>query len=79
MSQDLLRRAALNGFIGVQQIPPVLLGFLGDERFHWAMPEVLALGVVVSVFKVRDVVNVRVGPGFWCYLATALMLFLALR
>jgi paraquat-inducible protein A len=46
---------------------------------HWAMPDVLALGVLVSVFKVRDLVNVRLGPGFWCYLATALMLLLALR
>ena len=46
---------------------------------HWAMPDVLALGVLVSVFKVRDLVNVRLGPGFWCYLATALVLLLALR
>ena len=46
---------------------------------HWAMPEVLALGVLVSVFKVRDLVNVRLEPGFWCYLAAALMLLLALR
>lgn len=46
---------------------------------HWAMPEVLALGVLVSVFNVRDLVEVRLGPGFWCYLASALMLLLALR
>jgi len=46
---------------------------------QWAMPEVLALGVLVSVFKVRDLVNVRLEPGFWCYLAAALMLLLALR
>jgi hypothetical protein len=28
VSQNLLRRVALDGFIGVQQIPPVLLGLL---------------------------------------------------
>src|ERR1035437_6152542 len=44
VSQDLLRRAALDGFIGVQQIPPVLLGFLGDNLFL-AFPLQLAPGL----------------------------------
>src|SRR6266516_3063019 len=37
MTQDLLARALLDRFIGVEQIPPVLLGFLGDQ-FGFAFP-----------------------------------------
>jgi hypothetical protein len=39
VSQYLFRRAALDGFIGVQQIPPVLLGFLGDNLFLALSPQ----------------------------------------
>lgn len=44
---------------------------------QWAMPEVLILAVLVAFFKVRDLVNMRLGPGFWCYLGVALLSLLA--
>jgi paraquat-inducible protein A len=46
---------------------------------HWAIPEVQVLAVLVALMKLGSVVDVAVGPGFWCYCAMALSLLIAQR
>lgn len=60
-------------------------GAIGDldraaERVaFWAMPEVQVLGVLVSFFKLGDVVDAQIGAGFWCYAGAAACVLLAWR
>lgn len=44
---------------------------------HWAIPEVQVLAILVAFMKLGSVVEVRIGPAFWCYCGTALCLIIA--
>ncbi|HEX9783101.1 MAG TPA: paraquat-inducible protein A [Opitutaceae bacterium] len=45
----------------------------------WSMPEVQVLAVLVSFFKLGDVVEAAIGPGLWFYAAMAAAMLLAWR
>ncbi|BET67817.1 hypothetical protein ASA1KI_27350 [Opitutales bacterium ASA1] len=47
------------------------IGRLAHHVQYWAMPEVMVLAVLVSFFKLGDVVDAAVGPGLWFYAGTA--------
>lgn len=46
---------------------------------HWAIPEVQVLAVLVAIMKLGSVIDLRIGPGFWCYCAMALSLLIAVH
>jgi paraquat-inducible protein A len=63
--------------LGWQKTDFKLLQRAGHLLEHWAIPEVQVLAVIVALFKLGSVVNVTIGPGFWCYCAMALSLLVA--
>lgn len=44
---------------------------------HWAIPEVQVLAVLVALTKLGRVVDISIGPGFWCYCGVAASLLVA--
>jgi len=62
------------------RIGPAHLRYLlaaARELERWAIPEVQVLAVMVALMKLGSVVNVSVGPGFWCYCGMAMALLIA--
>jgi paraquat-inducible protein A len=46
---------------------------------RWAMPEVQVLAVLVAIVKLGSLIRIRIGPGFWCYVAMSIALLIAFR
>jgi paraquat-inducible protein A len=74
--------------LAVLHAPSHLRLSTGDTRFlfhaahfveHWAFPEVQVLAVFVALMRLGSLVDVTIGPGFWCYCAMAFFLVLAQR
>lgn len=79
---------ALLGTMALLHVPAHLRGRAANIRLlprtirvleHWAFPEVQVLAVLVALMKLGDLVDLAVGPGFWCYCAMAVCLVLAQR
>lgn len=78
----------LLGTLAALQAPPKIFGWIASQELlagvargleHAAIPEVQVLAVLVALMKLGSLVDVSIGPGFWCYCAMSLCLLLAQR
>ena len=58
---------------------PQMLSQVAHALGQWAMPEVQVLAVLVALIKLGSMVDVSIGPGFWCYGALSFALLFAWR
>jgi paraquat-inducible protein A len=65
--------------IGGWVASPEILARVARGLEHAAIPEVQVLAVLVALMKLGRLVDVSIGPGFWCYCAMSLCLLLAQR
>jgi paraquat-inducible protein A len=79
---------ALLATVAILHAPDRIRWHISNMRFlshaarimeRWAFPEVQVLAVLVALMKMGSVVEVSIGPGFWCYCGMALSLVLAQR
>ena len=77
----LLSLAILQAANRFQWDNPGLHPLLRTARFleHWSIPEVQVLAVFVALLKLGSLLDVAIGPGFWCYCGMALSLVIAQR
>ena len=72
-----LAALALPARLGLKHTVSKRLSVAAHAFQHWAMPEVQVLAVLVALVKLHTLVNVTIGPGFWCYAAMSFMIMLA--
>jgi paraquat-inducible protein A len=65
--------------LGWEPFAPRTLTVIAHAVDDWTMPEVQVLAVLVALTKLHTIVDVHVGPGFWCYAALSLVTLLGWR
>lgn len=59
--------------------PPSRIAAAAPTLARWAMPEVQVLAVLVAIVKLGSLIQIRIGPGFYCYVAMSVALLIAFR
>jgi paraquat-inducible protein A len=74
--------------LAAMQAPPRVAAWIGNRDLLGraanalelgAIPEVQVLAVLVALMKLGSLVNISIGPGFWCYCAMSFFTLLAQR
>ena len=64
---------------GRSQNPGDVLARAAHAMSYWAIPEVQVLAVLVALMKLGSLVDVTIGPGFWCYAGLSVSLLAGWR